>query len=178
MTRLARTATVAAAIGAMALLLLGAACGLAGIRVNTSKSIPLGLYRTTSAPIDKGAYVLFCPPPSDVFKAARQRGYIGDGICPGGYGYLMKRVAGAEGDTVTVTAEGVRVNAQRLPFSAPRRADQAGRPLPAFEAHGYVLGKEDVLLMSDRSSTSFDARYFGPVRRAQLETVIVPLLTW
>jgi hypothetical protein len=34
----------------------------AGARINTTKSIPVGLYWTSSAPVEKGAYVLFCPP--------------------------------------------------------------------------------------------------------------------
>jgi type IV secretory pathway protease TraF len=41
-----------------------------------------------------------------------------------------------------------------------------------------VLGASEVLLMSDGSSTSFDGRYFGAVNRAQIRTVIVPVLTW
>jgi conjugative transfer signal peptidase TraF len=178
MTALARTVTTAMSVGGIVLLLLGAACQMAGARVNTSKSIPVGLYWTTSAPTDKGAYVLFCPPPSGVFRQARERGYIGAGFCPGDYGYLMKRVAATERDTVTVTSEGVRVNGERLPLSEPRQADKAGRPLPRYQANGYVLGDAEVLLMSDGSATSFDGRYFGPVSRAQLKTAIKPVLTW
>jgi conjugative transfer signal peptidase TraF len=178
MTTLARTVTTATSVGGIALLLLGAACQMAGARVNTSKSIPVGLYWTTSAPMDKGAYVLFCPPPSGVFRQARERGYIGAGFCPGDYGYLMKRVAATERDIVTVTGEGVRVNGERLPLSAPRQADKAGRPLPRYQANGYVLGDAEVLLMSDGSATSFDGRYFGPVSRAQLKTAIKLILTW
>jgi conjugative transfer signal peptidase TraF len=178
MTTLARTVTTATSVGGIVLLLLGAACQMAGARVNTSKSIPVGLYWTTSAPMDKGAYVLFCPPPSGVFRQARERGYIGAGFCPGDYGYLMKRVAATERDTVTVTSEGVRVNGERLPLSEPRQADKAGRPLPRYQANGYVLGDAEVLLMSDGSATSFDGRYFGPVSRAQLKTAIKPVLTW
>jgi conjugative transfer signal peptidase TraF len=178
MTALARTVTTAMSVGGIVLLLLGAACQMAGARVNTSKSIPVGLYWTTSAPTDKGAYVLFCPPPSGVFTQARERGYIGAGFCPGDYGYLMKRVAATERDTVTVTSEGVWVNGERLPLSEPRQADKAGRPLPRYQANGYVLGDAEVLLMSDGSATSFDGRYFGPVSRAQLKTAIKLILTW
>jgi type IV secretory pathway protease TraF len=32
--------------------------------------------------------------------------------------------------------------------------------------------------MSDVSRTSFDGRYFGPISRAQIRTVIVPVFTW
>jgi conjugative transfer signal peptidase TraF len=178
MRTLARTVTTATSVGGIALLLLGAACQMAGARINTSKSIPVGLYWTTGAPMEKGAYVLFCPPLSGLFKEAWARGYIGAGFCPGGYGYLMKQVAATARDTVTVTSEGVRVNGERWPQSAPRQADNAGRPLPRYQANGYVLAHAEVLLMSDSSPTSFDGRYFGPVSRAQLETAIKPILTW
>jgi conjugative transfer signal peptidase TraF len=178
MTAWAKTITVGASVGGIALLLVGAACQVAGARVNTSNSIPLGLYWTTSAPMDKGAYVLVCPPDAEVFRQARERGYIGAGFCPGDYGYLMKQVAATERDTVTVTVEGVRINGDVLPLSAPRQADTAGRPLSRYQANGYVLGNAEVLLMSDGSPTSFDARYFGPVSRSQLVTAIKPILTW
>jgi conjugative transfer signal peptidase TraF len=168
----------ATGVGGMALLVVGFACQAAGARINTSKSIPVGLYWTTDAPMAKGAYVLFCPPQDDTFKQARERGYIGAGPCPGSYGYLMKRVAATENDTVTVTAEGVCVNGALWPFSAPRHADQAGRPLPHYRVNGYVLGSAEVLLMSDSSATSFDSRYFGPVGRSQLRTAITPVITW
>jgi len=175
---LARTVTTATSVGGIALLLLGVACQVAGARINTSKSIPVGLYWTTRTPMEKGAYVLFCPPPSGVFNEARERGYIGAGFCPGGYGYLMKQVAATARDTVTVTSDGIRVNGEQWPQSMPRIADKAGRRLPRFQADGYVLGQAEVLLMSDGSPTAFDGRYFGPVSRAQLETAIKPILTW
>lgn len=178
MRTLARTVTTATCVGGIALLVLGAVCQMAGARINTSKSIPVGLYWTTSGPVDKGAYVLVCPSPSGVFHEARERGYIGAGFCPGGYGYLMKRVAATTRDIVTVTSEGVRINGERWPQSMPRQADKEGRLLPRFQADGYVLGHAEVLLMSDGSPTAFDGRYFGPVSRAQLKTAIKPMLTW
>ena len=178
MTPPARTMATATGMGGIALLVVGFACQAAGARINTSPSIPVGLYWATSAPMEKGAYVLFCPPPEDTFKEARERGYIGAGFCPGDHGYLMKRVVATEHDTVTIADDGVRVNGELLPRSAPRESDKAGRPLPHFRASDYVLGTDEVLLMSDRSATSFDSRYFGPIRRSQLKTAIAPVLTW
>jgi len=40
------------------------------------------------------------------------------------------------------------------------------------------LGPDEVLLMSDYSPISFDARYFGPLRATTIESVIMPILTW
>lgn len=109
---------------AAVILALVLACGAAGGRINTSKSIPVGLYWKSRAPIGKGAYVLLCPPPqSQLFADARSRGYIGFGFCPGGYGYMMKRILAAKEDLVTVTGQGVLVNGTRLPSSAPIEVD-------------------------------------------------------
>ena len=92
MSRLLKRITIGTAIGGAAVLALGVACYAAGARVNTTKSIPVGLYWASSAPVEKGAYVMFCPPQVGVFGDAKERGYIGGGFCPGGYGYLMKKV--------------------------------------------------------------------------------------
>lgn len=178
MTALTKRIMTAVSVIGVTLIVAGAACRMAGIRINTSKSIPLGLYRTIDVPIAKGTYVLVCPPQGELFSEARERGYIGAGFCPGDYGYLMKKVAAIEHDTVTVNDEGVRVNGSLLPLSAPRRSDKTRRPLPHYRINDYVLGPDEVLLMSDKSATSFDSRYFGPVPRSQLATAILALVTW
>ncbi len=159
-------------------LLLGTGCSPMGLRVNTTPSIPVGLYRVSRAPVAKGAYVMFCPPRTRAFAVAKQRGYVGAGPCPGGYGYLMKKVLAAKADRVSFAVDGVRVNGALLAFSAPMRADQAGRALPRYRARSRCLGAGEVLLMSEVSRTSFDARYFGPLPVGQIEAVIVPVWTW
>ena len=149
----------------------------AGIRVNTTPSIPLGLYQLTNEPLVKGAYVLLCPPPSPVFEMAKARGYVGAGFCPGGYGQLMKRLVAAKDDEVTINAEGVAVNGQPLHLSKPIKLDGGGRPLPHYEK-SWVLDSDEVLVMSDSNSGSFDGRYFGSIQRSQIEGVIRPVFTW
>ncbi len=101
-----------------------------GFYVNTTRSIPLGVYLRSDGLIRPGAYVSFCPPRNDIFDTAKKRGYIGAGFCPGGYGYVMKRVAAVGGDVVSVEGGGVRVNGNLLPLSTPRLTDKAGRPMP------------------------------------------------
>lgn len=166
-----------ASLGA-ALLVLGVAAHLAGARINSSHSIPRGLYWTSSAPVAPGRYVMFCPPQLGVFEEARRRGYIGAGFCPGGYGYMMKKVVGAGNDAVSVAPDGVRVNGRLLAHSAPLATDGNGRPMARFQADRYILSEFQLLLMADANPRSFDARYFGPVQRMQVRTVIVPVLTW
>lgn len=148
------------------------------MRINTTKSIPVGFYWMTSDAVKKGSYVIFCPPETELFHTAKERGYIGAGFCQGGYGYMMKRVVAVTGDEIATGGDGVHVNGSLLPFSVPRATDKAGRPLPRIENKRYTLGASELLLMSDVSGTSFDGRYFGPIDRKQVQGVIRPIFTW
>ena len=86
----------------------------------------------------------------------------------------MKRIVAARDDVVSITDQGVRVNGQLVSLSAPLKTDKAGRP----RSNAFTLGASEVLLMSEVSSISFDGRYFGPLSRSQVKSVIRPVLTW
>ena len=165
-----------AAVAALALLVLGLLGAEAGLRVNASQSIPLGLYRVTNAPVGKGEYVTFCPPRSELLDRAREQGHIGAGPCPGNYGYMMKRVAATEGDRVSSDGGGITVNGEPLPASAAREAEGTVRNLVPYPFADYTLKASELLLMSDVSWTSFDSRYFGPVDTEQVREVIRPVV--
>lgn len=150
----------------------------AGVKINTTKSIPVGFYWASNQPVAKGAYVMFCPPNNEVFDEAKKRGYIDSGFCAGGYGYMMKRILAAKNDVVSITDKGVLVNNKLLPLSASVIADRAGRALPYYRIDHKTLNADEVLMMSDVSGTSFDSRYFGPIHKSQIKTVIIPLMTW
>ncbi|NGZ95619.1 MAG: conjugative transfer signal peptidase TraF [Nitrospira sp. WS110] len=150
----------------------------AGLRLNSTQSIPLGLYVMSSDPIANGAYVLWCPPERPEFDLAKERGYIGVGFCPGGYGNMMKKVVASHHDVVSVTDDGVRINGTPMPASQPFNADSMGRSLPQFRVSNHVLASSEFLLMSDTNSRSFDARYFGPIHRDHIQSRIHPVWTW
>jgi conjugative transfer signal peptidase TraF len=146
-----------------------------GARINTSSSIPVGLYWITDRPVTKGEYVIFCPPQHEVFQRALKRGYIHAGFCPGGFGYLMKKVVASAGDVVSSNASGVFVNGELLPLSQPYQADGFNRLLPFWRIHGYVLQPSELLMMTDQSRLSFDARYFGLLKQNNIQAVIRPI---
>ena len=73
--------------------------------VNTTRSFPLGVYFKTHGPVHKGDLVLFCPEENMVARYGRARGLISYGVCPGRYGYLIKRVMATEGDEVNLSDE-------------------------------------------------------------------------
>ncbi len=149
-----------------------------GLRLNTTRSIPLGLYRMSTDSIERGAYVLWCPPEGPEFDLAKERGYIGAGFCPGGYGYMMKKVLAVHNDVVSVTEEGITINGTLVLASQPFEADSMGRPLPRFRVSDHILAPSELLLMSDTNSRSFDARYFGLIDRDHIQGLIYPIFTW
>ncbi len=175
--RLVKAGRVAALSG-IALLVIVVVCSAAGMRINTSRSIAVGIYWTSAGPVTRGSYVMFCPPDIPVMSLARERGYLATGYCPGGFGYLMKQVAALAGNVVTVTEKGVSVDGFVLPLSAPLERDGGGQRLPRLAPSRFVIGENEVFMMSDVSATSFDSRYYGPIARRQMESVIVPVLTW
>jgi len=167
--------TAAASLLLVALL---AALHVAGLRFNPSKSVALGFYWQTSAPLEKGAYVLVCPPESPIFQLAKERGYLHAGFCPNGTNGMLKWVAASAGDRVSISRDGVKVNGKTLSLSKPYATDQGGRPLPQLELSDYPLSANELLLMGNASAASFDSRYFGLIDRAQIQGVVRPLFTW
>lgn len=151
---------------------------LAGIRINTTGSYPRGIYWMTSEPIAKGALVIFCPTDTAVFRQAKERGYIDAGFCPGGTGYMIKKIMAAANDRVEMTTAGVFVNGVLVPNSKPMDKDLEGKPLSPVKADIAALDDHSVLLMSDYSPKSFDGRYFGLMDKSQIISVIRPILIW
>jgi conjugative transfer signal peptidase TraF len=166
------------AITSLALSAAAGAAGLAGLRVNTTHSVPPGLYWLSGRHFEVGDIVLVCPPQWPLFAEAFRRGYFGVGFCPGGYEYLFKKVLAAKNDMVSIEADGVSVNGSRVPNSAQVSADPGRRPLPAYRAESLRLSENDVLLIANHSPQSFDARYFGPVDQSHIRGVVTPLITW
>lgn len=150
---------------------------IGGFYINTTPSLPVGLYRIVDEPVSKGAYVAFCPPQSDVFELAVTRNYINSGNCPGGYGQLLKRIHAVANDTVLIDETGITVNGQWLPNSAPLSTNAYGAVLPQYRLNA-VLGESEYLLLSDLNPHSFDARYFGVIDRAQIVHVVHPVFTF
>ena len=150
---------------------------LAGVRLNLTGSLPVGLYVTSGARPARGALVLACLPPQ-VAMFARERGYVPrGGGCPGGVVPVGKRVLALTGDSVTVTSSGLVVNGMPVANSLPLTADRKGRPLPRLVAGRYVVAPGRVWILSSYSRFSFDSRYFGAVETAQVRASLKGLWT-
>ena len=154
-----------------AILVLALAQGTAiFLVINTTKSFPPGIYMKTHGPVHRGDLVLVCPEDNEVNRYGRDHGFISYGVCPGRYGYLIKRIVGSEGDLVEFSGEVVRVNGIPLKNSARQ-------PSIPSRMDGSVKLYEEVLVMSEHP-LSFDSRYFGVVSADAICTPLKPLITW
>ncbi len=146
----------------------------AGLRLNDSPSLPLGIYVVTS---DESAdLVEFCPPePFGSFAALR--GYREPGSCPDGGAPLMKPIAARSGDTVRISAAGIAVNGREIPRSQALTLDTKRRALQHWPFGTYAVQPGTVWLISSYNARSFDSRYFGPIRIMSLRYRLRPLLT-
>lgn len=134
--------------------------------VNESPSLPRGVYlRRPGAAIALGAVVV-APQPS------LARPYLG-GLGVPSRTRLIKRVAGAHGDLVC--HQDGRISTPLRTVALLGR-DRRGVALTAWE-ECRRLGAGEIFLLGDTPS-SFDSRYFGPVRLEDVEGVFKESLTW
>lgn len=149
---------------------------LGGYRLNLTPSEPLGLWRIE--PLRRAAavgdVVFDCPPASEEFAAALERGYLRRGLCSGGVAPLIKTVVAVAGQRVNVGSN-VVIDRLPLPYSTVEPSDGAGRPLQPFT--GGIVPSGYLFLHSDFAS-SYDSRYFGPVPETGLLGLARPVLTF
>jgi conjugative transfer signal peptidase TraF len=139
------------------------------IVINNSPSVPRGLYiRTRDGPA-VGRVVDFRIPPSARPYVRERTGSDGDNW------YILKPVIAGPGDRVDTTGGWLLINGRRVAPIAIR--DSAGVPLPVWRSDRR-LGPDEFFVFSGRIPNSFDSRYYGPIRREQIESVRRPLLTW
>ena len=119
--------------------------------------------------------VSFCPPDTWVFREARLRGYLGSGLCEGGYEPLLKPIAAIEGDRVTRTEQGIRINGRLIANSKRLDHDGSGQALPSPGANNIIVAKGEVWVISSYNPLSFDSRYFGPVPVSKIEGLARPV---
>jgi len=134
--------------------------------VNESPSLPRGLYlRDWSGEPRRGAVVAFEQP-------EQARGYLALWGMPSDL-MLIKRVAAVGGDQVCNDDGLIQTPERLLPVL---RRDRAGLPLPEWTGCRR-LDPGELFLLGD-TATSFDSRYFGPVRVEQLHGVYKEGVRW
>jgi conjugative transfer signal peptidase TraF len=149
-------------------------CALGGVRFNSTGSLPIGLYRVSTAADANLAE--FCPPePLSRLSVVRQ--YRNRGNCLDGDNPLMKPIVARFGDVVVLSKSGLKVNGSLLGNTAPRSQDSKARPLPHYPFGTYQVNAGTVWVASSYHPLSFDSRYFGPIPTSIIRHRLKPLLT-
>lgn len=148
--------------------------GSLGLRINTSPSLPMGVYIAT--PDNTANLVEFCPV-EPFATLAIVRGYRDPGTCRDGAAPLLKPVVAKPGDLVELFARGISVNGVLIPNTAPLSKDRKGRPLEAWPFGRFLVAPGTVWVASSYHSGSFDSRYFGPISSATIRNRLKAFLT-
>ena len=148
----------------------------AGLRINTTASMPRGLYRMAGdVLVQRGELVVFCLRRGELHDLIVRRGYFSRSRqCPGGLVPLLKRVAGVPGDHYRITTAGITLNGRSLAGTAQLPCDGQGLPLPVPAHAGGNLPPDHYLLLGEATG-SFDSRYLGPVDKSQIIGRLRPL---
>jgi len=136
---------------------------------NASASAPIGLYRIAPrAPVAEGDLVVaWLPPPARALAA--QRRYLPSNVP------AIKRVAAVAG--ARICAAGAMLTVDGRAVARRLAADRLGRPLPRWLGC-RTLRADELLLLNPASRASFDGRYFGVSRIADVVGTARPLWTW
>lgn len=143
-----------------------------GIRINTSYSLPMGLYVRTSDP--RASLIEFCPEGRYAVESS-ERGYRTGGFCPDGAVPLLKPVVAKPGETVVMSAGGIAVNGHQLPQTAPIARDRLGRSLRQWPSGRYTVAEGTVWVASSYNRGSYDSRYMGPIPARLTRSRLKPL---
>lgn len=169
----------------VAVILMGVVLGLvavlaagfgAGIRINTTPSAPLGLWRIepVDRPIEIGDLVFVCMPDGAARAEGKSRGYLRWGLCSGEAGPLIKQVVAVAGQQVEIGKD-VSIDGAVLDNSRLVERDGRGRPLRPYS--GGTVPPGEVFLHSSFPG-SWDSRYFGPVPVAGILGMAREVLTY
>jgi conjugative transfer signal peptidase TraF len=151
---------VCAAVLAVVGLLMVAQAHRGFVLINRTSSEPPGFYaRAMDAPIQPGSLVAFAAPPAAYPYADQHMRYLRS--TP-----IIKAVAAVAGDRVCTVGGALVINGvKRAPVL---EHDTQGFALPHWMACRR-LEPGELFVFSDRVPTSFDSRYFGPVRAAVVQ---------
>lgn len=139
---------------------------------NPSDSVPRGWYRIGGigcpGSLHVGSIVLARIPAAAAALAA-QRSYLPAGVP------ILKRIGAMAPQSVCIREQVVRIDGAAM--ATARTHDGMRRPLPVWPQCRPLAGNE-LFLLGDTNSASFDSRYFGPVAASAVLGVARPLWTW
>lgn len=135
---------------------------------NATASVPTGLYAIRGrASLHVGERVAI-EPPQPLRHLLVTRGYLPTGVP------MLKRVAAVSGQRVCRFGHGVTIDGKSV--GAARARDRLDRPLPAWFGC-RTLHSGELFVMNPAAPDSFDGRYFGVLRMADVIGRATPVWT-
>lgn len=130
---------------------------------NYTDSLPHGFYLLYPGVAKKGNLVAF-EPPEVAAGLIRERKYLRKGAC------LMKYIVAEKGDSVCTNEGRLKVNG--VDYGRIDAVDKEGRPLPHYRFFGKL--KEGHIVAIKGMKSSFDSRYYGPVKKESIIGIALP----
>lgn len=145
-----------------------------GIIINTSPSMPPGIYVKKFTPVKRGDIVAAC---LDIrhTQLGLQHHYLKSGFACNGAEPVIKKIIAIPGDAVQLTDQYIQVN-QKFYFYPTFYHDSRGTPLEIFPRGNYPA-QNDYWLLGTNNPRSWDSRYWGPVPSEQIIENLYPLFT-
>jgi len=131
-----------------------------------SPSLPIGPYLRTFELVETGKIVAFSVP-GEAERYQIERGYD----VPPNF-LFMKPIVAGPGDQVCNSLSGLFINGKH--FADTESHDADGRFLPVWQ-QCRRMDREEYFMVSTHIPNSFDSRYFGPVKGAEIAAVYIPL---
>lgn len=157
------------AIGVAALLVPTAMQFPKQLVYNPSDSVPRGWYGIGSADALQVGGIVLIQLPAGVAAFAARHGYLPAGVP------LLKRIGALAPQSVCVEEDMVRIDGAVV--AAVLAKDGMDRPLQPWAQCRALIGDE-MFLLSNSHSASFDSRYFGPVDASAVIGSAHPMWTW
>lgn len=144
------------------------------LKINTTSSIPKGIYRlnTSDKSYGRNDYVLFCLSKNQAIKSSAIN-YLDNGECALGLSPIGKKIVAVHNDDVSISEHGIFVNQMQQIFTEPAKFDKELRCMNKFSLHRKLKQNEFTVISNKRDS--FDSRYFGTIHKDQILGKIAPL---
>jgi conjugative transfer signal peptidase TraF len=170
-----------AAVGLVAVGFLIAWWSGYSLAVNTSVSMPRGLYLVGPlAEPKRGDIISLCIPNLEAAKVYRERHYMPPSErCRSGLPPVLKPVVGMPGDVVLIDATGTWINGIHLRNSMVFDTDSQGMPIQHLPT-GWSkrLDAGEYFMLANHIERSLDSRYYGTVQRGDMLGCAVSLITF
>ncbi len=145
------------------------------LRINLSPSMPIGIWQINDT-INRGSFVAVCIPlDKPIVQWMFANHELMEGNCPSGIAPLLKTVIGIPGDKVALGWHFIKINDKQYYPVTTRYFQNDSLQTKIVPRGNYYLKTDEYWLMSDYHLRSFDSRYFGNIKRKDIQYGLKPI---